>query len=134
MTENKIIPTYKFKEVEGETLTPIRRTIQKTMEITEEFNVFDALQYRAKMVKAIADKQAEIDGLNTMIKGYDEEIAVIEEALGVQDLEVEYQKELAEKNAESEKERQAKIEADLKAELLKTGNFVEKDAKDNQGN
>lgn len=131
---DKIIPTYKFKEVEGETLTPIRRTIQKTMEVTEEFNVFEALQYRAKLVKAIADKQAEIDGLNTMVKAYDEEIAIIEEALGVQDLEVEYQKELAEKNAESEKERQDKIEAELKAELLKTGNFVEKDAKDNQGN
>lgn len=129
---DKIIPTYKFKGEEVE-VTPIRRTIQKTMEVTEEFNVFDALQYRAKLVKAIADKQAEIDGLNTMVKAYDEEIAIIEEALGVQDLEVEYQKEIAEKNAESEKERQAKIEADLKAELLKTGNFVEKDA-DNKGN
>lgn len=128
---DKIIPTYKFKEVEGEALTPIKRTIQKTMEVTEEFNVFEALQYRAKLVKAIADKQAEIDGLNTMVKAYDEEIAIIEEALGVQDLEVEYQKEIAEKNAESEKERQSKIEAELKEELLKTGNFVEKDAKDN---
>ena len=131
---DKIIPVYKFKEVEGEVLTPIRRTIQKTMEVTEEFNVFEALQYRAKLVKAIADKQAEIDGLQSMVKAYDEEIAIIEEALGVQDLEVEYQKEIAEKNAESEKERQDKIEAELKAELLKTGNFVEKDAKDNQGN
>lgn len=130
---DKIIPVYKFKEVEGEVLTPIRRTIQKTMEVTEEFNVFEALQYRAKLIKAIADKQAEIDGLQSMVKAYDEEIAIIEKALGVQDLEVEYQKELAEKNAESEKERQAKIEADLKAELLKTGNFVEKD-EDNQGN
>ena len=128
---DKIIPVYKFKEVEGEVLTPIRRTIQKTMEVTEEFNVFEALQYRAKLVKAIADKQAEIDGLQSMVKAYDEEIAIIEEALGVQDLEVEYQKEIAEKNAESEKERQDKIEAELKAELLRTGNFVEKDAKDN---
>lgn len=127
MTEEKIIPTYKFKEVEGEVLTPIKRTIQKTMEVTEEFNIFEALQYRAKLLKAIADKQAEIDGLNTMVKAYDEEIAIIEEALGVQDLEVEYQKELAVRNEESEKERQSKIEADLKAELLKTGNFVEKE-------
>lgn len=126
---DKIIPTYKFKEVEveGEVLTPIKRTIQKTMEVTEEFNVFEALQYRAKLVKAIADKNAEIEGLESMVKAYDEEIALIEESLGVQDLEVEYQKEIAEKNAESEKERQAKIEAELKAELLKTGNFVEKD-------
>lgn len=131
---DKIIPVYKFKEIEGEVLTPIRRTIQKTMEVTEEFNVFEALQYRAKLVKAIADKNAEIDGLQSMVKAYDEEIAIIEEALGVQDLEVEYQKEIAEKNAESEKERQAKLEADLKEELLKTGNFVEKDAKDNKGN
>lgn len=124
---DKIIPTYKFKEVEGEVGTPIKRTIQKTMEVTEEFNVFEALQYRAKLVKAIADKNAEIEGLESMVKAYDEEIALIEESLGVQDLEVEYQKEIAEKNAESEKERQAKIEAELKAELLKTGNFVEKD-------
>lgn len=124
---DKIIPTYKFKEVEGEPLTPIKRTIQKTMEVTEEFNIFEALQYRAKLIKAIADKNAEIDGLNTMVKAYDEEIALIEESLGVQDLEVEYQKEIALKNEESEKERQAKIEAELKAELLKTGNFVEKE-------
>ena len=127
MTEEKIIPTYKFKEVEGEVGTPIKRTIQKTMEVTEEFNIFDALQYRAKLIKAIADKQAEIDGLESMVKAYDEEIAIIEESLGVQDLEVEYQKEIAAKNEESEKERQTKIEADLKAELLKTGNFVEKE-------
>lgn len=124
---DKIIPTYKFKEVEGEVLTPIKRTIQKTMEVTEEFNVFEALQYRAKLIKAIADKQAEIEGLESMVKAYDEEIALIEESLGVQDLEVEYQKEIAEKNEESAKERQAKIEAELKAELLKTGNFVEKE-------
>lgn len=124
---DKIIPTYKFKEVEGEVLTPIKRTIQKTMEVTEEFNVFEALQYRAKLIKAIADKNAEIEGLESMVKAYDEEIALIEEALGVQDLEVEYQKEIAAKNEESEKERQAKIEAELKAELLKTGNFVEKE-------
>lgn len=124
---DKIIPTYKFKEVEGEVLTPIKRTIQKTMEVTEEFNIFEALQYRAKLLKAIADKNAEIDGLNSMVKAYDEEIAIIEESLGVQDLEVEYQKEIAIKNAESEKERQDKIEAELKAELLKTGNFVEKE-------
>lgn len=124
---DKIIPTYKFKEVEGEVVTPIKRTIQKTMEVTEEFNIFDALQYRAKLLKAIADKNAEIDGLQSMVKAYDEEIAIIEEALGVQDLEVEYQKEIASKNEESEKERQAKLEAELKAELLKTGNFVEKE-------
>lgn len=124
---DKIIPTYKFKEVEGEVITPIKRTIQKTMEVTEEFNIFDALQYRAKLLKAISDKEAEIEGLNTMVKAYDEEISLIEEALGVQDLEVEYQKEIALKNEESEKERQSKIEADLKAELLKTGNFVEKE-------
>ena len=127
MTEDKIVPTYKFKEVEGEVLTPIKRTIQKTMEVTEEFNIFEALQYRAKLLKAIAEKNAEIEGLNIMVKAYDEEIALIEESLGVQNLEVEYQKEIAEKNEESEKERQAKIEADLKAELLKTGNFVEKE-------
>lgn len=101
---DKIIPTYKFKEVEGEVLTPIKRTIQKTMEVTEEFNLFEALQYRAKLLKAVADKNAEIDGLNSMVKAYDEEIAIIEESLGVQNLETEYQKEIAEKNAESEKD------------------------------
>lgn len=99
---DKIIPTYKFKEVEGEVVTPVKRTIQKTMEITEEFNLFEALQYRAKMLKAIADKQAEIDGINSMVKAYDEEIAVIEESLGVQDLEAEYQKEIALKNEVNE--------------------------------
>ena len=119
---DKIIPTYKFKEVEGEVVTPIKRTIQKTMEVTEEFNVFEALQYRAKIVKAIEDKQAEISGLESMVKAYDEEIALIEDSLGVQDMEVEYQKEVANLN-------QKQIEAQLKEELLKTGNFVEKDEK-----
>lgn len=131
---DKIIPTYKFKVVEGEEVTPIKRVIQKTMEVTEEFDMFSALQYRAKMLKEIENKKAEIEGLESMVKAYDEEIELIEESLGVQDLEAEYQKAIAEANAVTAKEKQLELEAQLKDELLKTGNFVEKDAKDNQGN
>lgn len=131
---DKIIPVYKFKEVEGDPGTPIKRVIQKTMEVTEEFDMFSALQYRAKLIKAIEDKKAEIEGLESMVKAYDEEIELIEESLGVQELEAEYQLEIAKANEVSAKEKQAELEASLKEELLKTGDFVEKDGKDNQGN
>lgn len=116
---DKIIPTYKFKEVEGEVLTPIKRTIQKTMEVTEEFNVFEALQYRAKLIKAIADKNAEIEGLESMVKAYDEEIALIEESLGVQDLEVEYQRRLQKRMQNQKRSDKLRLKQNLKQNFLR---------------
>lgn len=122
--EKEIVPVYSFVEEEGQNeLTPIKRKIAKTMEVTETFTVFDAMQYLAKMKKAVEDKKAEISGLETMIEGYEKELKLIERATGVQRLEVEFQKEVAEENERKSKE----VEAALKEELLKTGNFTEKE-------
>lgn len=127
-----IKPKYKFVEVEKvegvEEVTPIKRKIAKTMEITEEFSAYDAIEYVAKMKKGIADKEAEIEGLRSMIKAYEDELEIIENELSVQAMEADYQKEIAKKN-EASPENQAKIAA-LKEELLRGGNFVEKDGKD----
>ena len=115
-------PKYTFVEIkEGEeAVSPIRRSIAKTMEVTENFNLFDVLTYIGKLKKAAADKQAEIDGIETMIKAYEDELKLIENELSVQSMETDYQKELARENEE-------KTKAALKEELLKTGNFVEKE-------
>lgn len=99
--EEKIVPKYSFVEEEGQSeLTPIKRKIAKTMEVTETFNVFETMQYLAKMKKAIEDKKAEVSGLESMVKAYEEELELIEKSVGVQRLEVEFQKEIAEKNEE----------------------------------
>lgn len=127
MTEiikKEVKPKYKFVETEGEDVTPIKRKIAKTMEITEEFSAYDAIEYVAKMKKAVADKEADIEGLRTMIKAYEDELRIIENELGVQEMEADYQKEIAKKN-EASPENQEKIAA-LKDELIKSGNFVEK--------
>lgn len=84
MEEKKIIPTYKWVEEEGvNDITPIRRKIAKTMEVTETFTYYDALAYCMKMEKAVEDKKAEIAGLESMIKAYKDEIELIEQSLGV---------------------------------------------------
>lgn len=114
--EKKVIPVYKWVEEEVkegeegeevEELTPIRRKIAKTMEVTEHFTYYDALEYCMKMEKAVEDKKAEIDSLETMIKAYREEIEMIEKALKVTAMEEEWNLELhkklkAEKEAASE--------------------------------
>lgn len=96
MTDEKIVPTYKFVEEEGEAVSPIKKKIAKTMQVTETFTVFEAIQYVAKMKKAVEEKQAEIDGLNSMIKAYEDELEIIENELSVQAMETDYQKEIAE--------------------------------------
>lgn len=99
MTDSK--PEYKFIEEEGqEELSPIKRKIAKTMEVTETFNVYDAMSYVGKIDKAIADKQAEIDGLVSMKEAYEKELKLIEDKLGVQKLEEEYQKSLAKSDSQ----------------------------------
>jgi len=95
----QIEPKYEFaKYEEGVEVPaqPIKRNIAKTMEVTEMFTVYDAMVYLSKVDKAIADKQAEIDGLVAMKEAYEKELKVVEKALDVQKSEDEYQKELAE--------------------------------------
>lgn len=118
MTEIK--PTYKFVEPkEGEVeLTPVRRVIAKTSQITEHFDVYSTMEYMAKMDKEIESKLAEVEGLRTMKDAFQAEMDYIESVLGVKEMDRIYQEEIAKNN-----------EALVKEELLKTGNFVEKDDK-----
>lgn len=107
MTNEEIKPTYAFAEVPEGTInpaSPIKKTLSKTMVVTENFTIFDVMTYLAKMEKAIADKEAELDGLRKMKVAYEAELKLIEEALGVQKMEEEYQKTLAEEQASTEVE------------------------------
>ncbi len=102
--EEVVKPTYEFAEVpEGsiDPIEPIKKQIAKKMLTTDLFTVFDVLTYIGKMKKAVDDKQAEIDGMNAMIKAYEDELTLIEDKLGVQKLEDEYQKSVAEAQIES---------------------------------
>lgn len=109
--EEKIVsrPKYKWTEaVEGEeAVAPIRRQISKTMEVTETFSYYDALAYCMKMEKAVKDKQAEIAGLEAMIKAYRDELEIIEAELKVNEIEKEFQLEVQAKLQEEEKLAQA---------------------------
>ena len=84
-------PKYTWVEEEGmDDIPPSKRKIAKTMEITETFNYYDALQYCMKMEKAVTDKKAEIEGLESMIKAYKEEIELIERELAVTKMDEEW--------------------------------------------
>lgn len=108
-------PTYEFKDLEGEAdISPIKRTIAKTMLVTETFNVYDAISYIIKMDKAISDKEAEIEGLKNMKEAYEKELKLIERELGVQKEEEEYQKALAEKQVD-EKDEDSRRDSEVAA-------------------
>lgn len=99
MSEKIKKPKYEFAVVpEGvvDPISPIKKSIAKTMVVTENFNLFDVLTYIAKLKKAIEDKDAEKEGLVNMLKAYEDELELIEKELGVQKLEEEYQKTVAE--------------------------------------
>lgn len=98
MEEVKKQPKYEYVIEDGiEDITPIKRKIAKTMEITETFTYYDALAYCMKMEKAVEDKKAEIEGLESMIKAYRDEIEIIEKELGVTEMEREWNIELQKK-------------------------------------
>lgn len=107
----RIVPKYAWTPEDGaEFIAPVKRKINKTMEVTEVFTYFDALQYVMKMEKAVKDKQAEIDGLESVIKAYREEIELIEQELGVTGVEEEFQQNLHLKlKAEAEAEKEAPL-------------------------
>lgn len=87
----EIKPKYSFVKEEGdESVNPYKRKIAKTMEVTEMFNLYDALEYVAKMKKAKESKLAEVEGLDKMIDAYEKEIASIEESLGLKELEASF--------------------------------------------
>lgn len=103
-----IVPTYKWVEEEGgNDVPPIKRKISKTMEITENFNYYDTLAYVMKMEKAIEDKRKEIEGLETMIKAYRDELELIEDTLHVNEEERKWNIELHEKLKEEESKKES---------------------------
>lgn len=112
--EVKKEPIYAFKEMEvvDETLNPYKRPVYKTLEITEEFTPFAAMQYIAKMKKEVENKLAEVEGLESMIEAYEEELAFIEEKLGLKELEAEFLK----KEAERHEKMKAEVEVNSEAE------------------
>lgn len=99
MSDKKIVPKYEFKDVD-ESVTPYKRVVSKTMEVTETFTPYDAMQYVAKMEKAKEQKMAEIESLDVMIKAYKDELEKIEEVLGLKKLEEEFIAEEARKVSE----------------------------------
>ena len=108
MSEEIIEPKYSFAEVPEGTInpvSPIKKLISKTMEVTENFTMFDVMSYMAKLDKGIKDKEAELEGLYAMKRAYEEELILIEETLGVQKAEEEYQKEVAENLSKDEEDK-----------------------------
>lgn len=108
MSENIdiIIPKYKLAEKEEEKdLSPVKKTIFKTMEVTETFTLYSVLEYLAKLDKAIGDKKAEMEGLENMKEAYIKELKVIEDQLGIENLEDEYRKAAAEAATKAEEEK-----------------------------
>ena len=89
------IPTYKFSEDNKENLSPLRQKIEKTMEITETFNLYDVYKYVGSIDKHISDKLAEVKSLKKQKQAFLDEIELVEKTLGVSDLEKMYQEEQA---------------------------------------
>lgn len=117
--ENKK-PVYKFIEEEGvNDITPVKRKIAKTMEVTENFTFYDVLAYTMKMEKAIKDKEAELEGLKSMLKAYQDEIELIERELDVTEEDKKWNIELHEKlkaEEESKVEEKEEVECDENCE------------------
>lgn len=90
MENKEIVPVYEL--VVDENVEPLKRKIKKTMEVTEEFTMFDVMQYIAKLDKAIADKKTEIQSLETMREAYMKEIVHVESQTNVNSLEEEWLK------------------------------------------
>lgn len=106
----QLVPKYSFQEPEEgqDTLAPVRRTIAKTHEITETFTVFDMFKGIAMLDKAINDAKLQVEMLEKRRENYKAEISVIEEQLGVSDLQAEYEKSMIEEtqSADSNKENE----------------------------
>lgn len=99
-------PKYEFVNEEGDSeVQPSKRKINKTMEVTESFTMYDVLAYTMKMEKAIEDKETELEGLKSMLEAYQKEIAFIEKELGVTKMDEKFHKELHEKLAKEEAEK-----------------------------
>ncbi len=109
-----IVPKYAFIEEEGvNDITPIRRKIGKTMEVTETFTYYDVIAYVEKMKKAVEDKEAEIAGMKTMIKAYEKEVELIEKMLKVTKIEKDWNLALHKKLKEEEKAKKEKTIEEL---------------------
>lgn len=123
MVPPKKKPTYEFHVEEGmEDISPSKRKIAKTMEITETFTMYDALKYVMQMEKAVEDKKAEIEGLESMIKAYRDEIEDIEKVLKVTKADEEWNKEKHRKLKEEEVQKLVDEKKKEDDDNLVTGN------------
>lgn len=105
--ENKIVPKYSWVEEDGvDEVSPSKRKIAKTMEVTETFSYYDALAYCMRMEKEVENKLAEIEGLNSMIKAYRDELEIIDKELNVNEFDKEWNLELH-KKLKAEEESQS---------------------------
>lgn len=91
-----VVPTYVFVETEGEDLPPIKRQIAKTMEITENFRLYDVYAHLGALDKKIKEFEENIGALTAQKKNFLDELEVIEKALGISEMESEYNKVKAE--------------------------------------
>jgi DNA gyrase/topoisomerase IV subunit A len=92
-------PKYEFVLDENEKdIPPIRRKINKTMEITESFNYEDTERYVQNMEKEIEGKKKEIESMQSLVEAYREEMKIIDEKLGVNKAQEEYQREIEKEN------------------------------------
>ena len=109
-------PSYEFVEPEADApkVSPIKQQIAKIQETASTFTLYDVYKALGQIDKAIDDKRAEIEGHLKTKALFEAELALIEKALGVSDLERQYQVEVA-----------AEIAA---AEALKTPGAAETDA------
>ena len=104
-------PLYAFVSEEGsENITPVKRKLAKTWEVTEQFNYYDTLAHTMKLEKAAKDKRAEADGLDAMAKKFHEELEAVDKALNVNELDSKWNLELHEKlKAEAELEAASNV-------------------------
>lgn len=93
----QVVPQYVFVESsEGEDLPPVKRQIAKTMEITEHFRLYDVYAHLGALDKRIDEFQENIKALTEQKKNFLDELDIIEKALGISEMESEYNRVKAE--------------------------------------
>lgn len=97
-------PKYEFVEPEADApkVSPIKQQIAKIQETAQTFTLYDVYRTIGQLDKRIADKKAEIEADEKLKALFEAEIKLIEEALGVTDLEKQYQVEVAVEKAVGE--------------------------------
>ncbi len=90
-------PAYEFVEPEKDApkVSPIKQQIAKIQETATTFTLYDVYRTIGQLDKIIEDKEAEIVAHKNTKSLFEAELVLIEKALGVSDLEKQYQNEVA---------------------------------------